>query len=93
MVSTVVLLVGKAARLLKVIGGIGAADELEVLVVRVGSFGFGFGTLGGRIRGRLRGEPMDDVVFTAGHPGFPASRGATHLLYARESMPFQATAG
>jgi hypothetical protein len=92
MVSDIVLLVGKAARLLKVIEVIGAADEIEVLVVRVGGLGFGIGTLGGRIRGRLGGEPMGDVVFRAGHPEFPASRGATHL-YARESMPFQATAG
>jgi hypothetical protein len=47
----------------------------------------GFVTRGGGGEGL-----MDDVVFRAGHPDFPASRGAIQTC-CRESMPFQTTAG
>jgi hypothetical protein len=67
------------------------ARLLEASVgVRGGTLGFftGGGTMGRGRRGRL----MGDIVFRAGHPEFPASRGTIQTC-CRESMPFQATAG
>jgi hypothetical protein len=95
-VWVILVAVGKPSMLLEASMGV-AVDELDVPVVRGGALGFVTGgggrALGFVTRGVGGGDGlMGDVVFRAGHPEFPASRGAIQTC-CRESMPFQTTAG